>query len=58
MPDNAATTTDRSSAYVILVNDEYRHFAEHYGAAVVSARVRRPRDWWSSSPRSTSWRGG
>ena len=44
VPDNAATATDRSSVYVTLVNDEYRRFAEHYGAAVVPARVRRPRD--------------
>ena len=26
------------------MNDEYRRFAEHYGAAAVPARVRRPRD--------------
>ena len=44
VPNNAATATDRSSVYVTLVNDEYRRFAEHYGAAVVPARVRRPRD--------------
>ena len=44
VPDNAATATDRSSVYVTLVNNEYRRFAEHYGAAVVPARVRRPRD--------------
>lgn len=44
VPDSAATATDRSSVYVTLVNDEYRRFAEHYGAAVVPARVRRPRD--------------
>lgn len=29
---------------VTLVNREYERFAEHYGAAVVPARVRRPRD--------------
>ena len=44
VPDNAATATDRSSACVTLVNEEYRRFAEHYGAAVVPARIRRPRD--------------
>ena len=44
VPDNAATATDRSSVYVTLVNAEYQRFAEHYGAAVVPARVRRPRD--------------
>lgn len=44
VPDNAATATDRSSVYVTLVNAEYQRFAEHYGAAVVPARIRRPRD--------------
>lgn len=44
VPDNAATATDRSSVYVTLVNGEYARFAEHYGEAVVPARVRRPRD--------------
>ena len=44
VPDNAATAPDRSSACVTLVNAEYQCFAEHYGAAVVPARVRCPRD--------------
>ena len=44
VPDNAATATDRSSVYVTVINEEYGRFAEHYGAAVVPARVRRPRD--------------
>ena len=44
VPDNAATATDRSAPRVTLVNREYERFAEHYGAAVVPARVRKPRD--------------
>ena len=44
VPDNAATATDRSAARVTLVNREYERFAEHYGTAVVPARVRKPRD--------------
>lgn len=44
VPDNAATATDRSAARVTLVNREYERFAEHYGTAVVRARVRKPRD--------------
>lgn len=44
VPDNCATAADRSALYVTLVNGEYERFAEHYGAAVVPARVRRPRD--------------
>lgn len=44
IPDNCATATDRSPRYVTLVNETYERFAEHYGAAVVPARVRKPRD--------------
>lgn len=44
VPDNCATAADRSAIYVTLVNGEYERFAEHYGAAVVPARVRKPRD--------------
>ena len=44
VPDNASTATDRSSACATLVNEEYARFAGHYEAAVVPARVRRPRD--------------
>ena len=44
VPDNAATATDRSALAITLVNAEYERFAEHYGAAVVPARVRKPRD--------------
>ncbi len=43
VPDNAATATDRSSVYVTLINGEYARFAEHYGAAVVPAKICRPR---------------
>ena len=45
VPDNAATATDRTAApRVTLVNREYERFADHYGAAIVPARVRKPRD--------------
>ena len=45
VPDNAATATDRTNAQrVTLVNKEYGRFADHYGAAIVPARVRKPRD--------------
>ncbi|WP_165173141.1 IS21 family transposase [Adlercreutzia sp. ZJ242] len=45
VPDNAATATDRTNIpRVTLVNREYERFAEHYGAAIVPARVRKPRD--------------
>lgn len=44
VPDNCGTATDRTPAYVTLVNAAYLAFAEHYGTAVVPARVRKPRD--------------
>jgi hypothetical protein len=44
VPDNCATAANRSAVYVTLVNGEYERFADHYGAAVVPTRVRKPRD--------------
>lgn len=44
IPDNCATATDRGSVHETLVNKDYERLAEHYGTAVVPARVRRPRD--------------
>lgn len=45
VPDNCATATDRGKRGApVKVNDAYLGMAEHYGCAVVPARVRRPRD--------------
>lgn len=44
IPDNCATATDRTPIYITLINETYERFAEHYGSAVVPARVRKPRD--------------
>lgn len=44
VPDNAATATDRTAQQATLVNREYERMADHYGAAVFPARVRKPRD--------------
>lgn len=44
IPDNCATAVNRGSVYETLLNKDYERFAEHYGSAVVPARVRRPRD--------------
>lgn len=45
VPDNCATATDRTGdSRATKINDTYRRFAEHYGTAVVPARVRRPKD--------------
>ena len=45
VPDNCATATDRGrKSGPVKVNDAYLEMAEHYGCAVVPARVRKPRD--------------
>lgn len=45
VPDNCATATDRRrKSEPVKVNGAYLEMAEHYGCAVVPARVRRPRD--------------
>ena len=45
VPDNAATATDRTNVpRVTLVNKEYERFADHHGAAIIPARIRKPRD--------------
>lgn len=45
VPDNCATATDRRrKSEPVKVNGSYLEMAEHYGCAVVPARVRRPRD--------------
>ena len=44
-PDNCATATDRRrKSGPVKVNDAHLEMAEHYGCAVVPARVRKPRD--------------
>lgn len=46
VPDNALTAThtkERGDA-ARFVNERYRQLADHYGAAILPARVRRPRD--------------
>jgi len=46
VPDNALTATHRKERgdAARFVNDRYRQLADHYGAAILPARVRRPRD--------------
>lgn len=45
VPDNCATATDRGrKSGPVKVNGAYLETAEHYGCAVVPARVRKPRD--------------
>ncbi len=64
VPDNAATATHRKARgdAARFVTDRYRLMADHYGVAVVPARVRKPRDkprvsYCTSSERSAGrWR--
>lgn len=46
VPDNPTTATHRRQQGDAerMVNVRYRQFADHYGAAIVPARVKRPRD--------------
>ena len=44
VPDNCKTAITRNAKEALIVNDQYRRMSEHYGCAVVPARVRRPRD--------------
>jgi len=44
VPDNCKTAVTRNAKEALIVNEQYRRMSEHYGCAVVPARVRRPRD--------------
>ena len=47
VPDNALTATHRKTRgdAARFVSDRYQQMADHYGTAVVPARVRKPRDY-------------
>ncbi|MDI9370832.1 MAG: IS21 family transposase [Synergistaceae bacterium] len=44
VPDNLKTGVDRADWYSPVINRTYHEMAEHYGTAIVPARVRRPKD--------------
>jgi len=44
VPDNPKALITRASRYEPDLNPSYQDFAEHYGVAIVPARVRTPRD--------------
>lgn len=44
VPDNLRTGVSRSDRYEPALNPTYARLAEHYGTAIVPARVKRPRD--------------
>jgi transposase len=44
VPDNLKTGVDRVDWYTPVINRSYHEMAEHYGTAVIPARVRKPKD--------------
>jgi len=44
VPDNLKTGVDRVEWYTPVINKCYHEMAEHYGTAVIPARVRKPKD--------------
>jgi transposase len=44
IPDNLKTGVEKASWYTPVINKTYHEMAEHYGTAVIPARVRRPKD--------------
>ena len=44
VPDNLKTGVAKSSWYSPTINKTYHELAEHYGCAVIPARVRKPKD--------------
>jgi transposase len=43
-PDNLKTGVDNPSRRSLVINKSYHELAEHYGCAVIPARVRKPKD--------------
>jgi len=44
VPDNLKTGVVKAEWYTPVINKSYHEMAEHYGTAIVPARVRKPRD--------------
>jgi len=44
VPDNLKSGVIKAHRYDPTINPEYQDFAEHYGVAILPARVRKPRD--------------
>jgi transposase len=44
VPDNLKSGVTRAHRYEPAINPSYQEFAEHYGVAILPARVRKPRD--------------
>jgi transposase len=44
VPDNLKTGVDKTEWYTPVINRTYHEMAEHYGTAILPARVRKPQD--------------
>jgi len=44
VPDNLKAAVIKAGRYEPVLNEEFERFSEHYGVAVVPARVRKPKD--------------
>jgi transposase len=44
IPDNLKTGVEKPSWYSPVINKSYHELAEHYGTAVIPARIRKPKD--------------
>lgn len=44
VPDNLKQGVAKNTVEELVVNEQYRRMAEHYGCAIVPARPRKPRD--------------
>lgn len=44
VPDNLKTGVEKTSSHSPVINKTYHEMAEHYGVAVIPARVRKPKD--------------
>jgi len=44
VPDNLKTGVERTNWYSPVINKSYHEMAEHYGTAILPARVRKPKD--------------
>lgn len=44
VPDNLKTGVEKATWYSPEINKTYQEMAEHYGTAVIPARIRKPRD--------------
>src|SRR3990167_7073034 len=44
VPDNLKSATTKAHRYDPDINANYQHFSEHYGFAIIPARVREPKD--------------